>query len=179
MRERRWPVARCQPTAETSRVGCGCVHRPGHGHAPARSSRGRLTRLAACACLLTLSAGTPAVAQVTPVAPARAPDISDLDAVEVTAPRPPDADPFGFRTPPPPTRFDRAWREPFDLEEIGMRGGLVMLSIQYAVGKAAQGVSRLPGWKQQIRPATARPPPLDPDQDARAARIRAEAADGR
>ncbi len=99
--------------------------------------------------------------------------VTELDAVEVTAERPADADPFGFREPPPPTVFDRAWREPFDLEDIGMQGGLVMLGVNYALGKAAQGVTKLPGWRDQVRPATARPPPLDDAQVRRAAALQA------
>lgn len=115
----------------------------------------------------TAQDGTPANMATDDAAP------TDLDAVEVVAPRPRDADPFGFRAPPPPTRFDRAWREPFNLHEIGMRGGLVQLGIGYALGAAAKGVSQVPGWKAQVQPAIARPPPLEEDQAARAAALQA------
>ncbi len=141
-----------------------------------RRGRGYVTALAFLTCVLY---GSSAVAQaqapMLEAGPAAAdPSVTEFDAVEVTARRPVDADPLGFREPPPPTVFDRTWREPFDLEEIGMRGGLVMLGINYALGKAAQGVTQVPGWKQQIQPATARPPPLDEAMMQRAAALTPE-----
>lgn len=99
-------------------------------------------------------------------------DTTELDTVHVTAPRPPDADPFGFRV-TPENRFERDWREPVSLERIGMQGGLVMLGLNYALGQAARGMTRLPGWKHQVQGAVARPPPLDEAQARRALEVQA------
>ncbi len=111
--------------------------------------------------------------------PARSPPASgegaqaavELPAVRVIGRR---EDPFAFRNPVQAegTVFERAWDEPPSLEEIGMRGGLVQMAIAKGLEMAAEGVRRLPGWQHQIVDATARPPPLDEAQLARAARLR-------
>lgn len=95
----------------------------------------------------------------------------ELPAVRVIGRR---EDPFAFRNPVQAegTVFERAWDEPPSLEEIGMRGGLVQMAIAKGLEMAAEGVRRLPGWQHQIVDATARPPPLDEAQLARAARLR-------
>lgn len=100
----------------------------------------------------------------------------ELPAVRVIGRR---EDPFAFRNPVQAegTVFERAWDEPPSLEEIGMRGGLVQMAISKGLEMAAKGVRRLPGWQNQIVDATARPPPLDEAQLARAARLR-ERAEG-
>lgn len=138
--------------------------------AGAKGTASRIVAIALAAPLLAAAAWS-ARAQDAAADDAAAgdPSLTELEAVEVVAPRLPDADPFGFRAPPPPTRFERHWREPFNLHDIGMRGGLVQLGIGYALGAAAKGVSRVPGWKAQVQPAIARPPPLDEEQAARAA----------
>lgn len=99
-------------------------------------------------------------------------NIPELEAVRVTARRPDTevVDLYRFRNPVQveETRFDRTWQEPPSLEDIGMQGGVIPLAVGYVAQKAVQGAERLPGWKQQVRPATARPPPLDPAQMQRA-----------
>ena len=98
--------------------------------------------------------------------------LTEMDAVRVIGRRPP-ADPFAFRNPVEveDTVFSRAWDEPPSLEEIGMRGGYVQLAIDKGLELTAKGIRRLPGWKNPIGHAVARPPPLDEAQQARAARL--------
>lgn len=100
----------------------------------------------------------------------------ELPAVRVIGRR---EDPFAFRNPVEAegTVFERGWDEPPSLEEIGLRGGLVQMAIAKGLEMAAKGVRKLPGWQNQIVDATARPPPLDEAQLARAARLR-DGADG-
>lgn len=104
--------------------------------------------------------------------------VANLDAVRVLGQRPP-PDPFAFRNPVQAqgTVFARHWDEPPSLEEIGMRGGIVQIGINKGLALAAQGIRTLPGWKDPIQHAAARPPPLDAAQQARAARFRASDAD--
>ena len=100
------------------------------------------------------------------------PSTTDLDAVRVVGVRPP-PDPFAFRNPVEVdgTRFARDWDEPPGLEEVGLRGGYVQIGINKGLELAAKGVRKLPGWRQQVRGAEARPPPLDAEQAARALRM--------
>lgn len=101
---------------------------------------------------------------------ASAPDVTELDAVEVTARRPQDL----YRSKPvertPPTVFERDWREPVNLRQIGMEGGVVPLLMRYLAKEAPKAAEKyIPGWRPQIQPAIARPPPLDEAQLQRAA----------
>ncbi|WP_162267070.1 hypothetical protein [Luteimonas abyssi] len=102
--------------------------------------------------------------------------IAELDTIQVVGQRPPD--PFAFRNPVDvgDTVFSRSWREPPSLHAIGMQGGLVQLAVGYALLQGAKAVQRLPGWTPQVEAASARPPPLDPDQLARSARLLDEAS---
>lgn len=88
--------------------------------------------------------------------------------------RPERVDPFAFRPlfDPDANRFQRYWNEPPSVEDVSMSGGYLMLGINRGLLMAADAVSGLPGWKQQVQPAAARPSPLDPGQAARAARLR-------
>lgn len=100
-------------------------------------------------------------------------DIREFDAIRVTAPRPVRADPFAFENPIhiQGSAFDKYYREPPTPEDISLGGGYLLYGINYGLMKAAQQVTKLPGWKHQIRHATARPPPLDDAETARAVRL--------
>jgi len=81
---------------------------------------------------------------------------------------------YRFKNPvePAPNAFNRAWREPPSLQEAGMRGGYVMMGINYAIAKTAQGLHTVTRAPDQIQPAVARPPPgLDADQQRRALQV--------
>ena len=83
-------------------------------------------------------------------------------------------DPFAFRPlfDPDTNTFQRRWNEPPSVEDVSLSGGYILLGINYGLLKAAETVTRLPGWQHQVQPATARPPPLDTAQAERAARLR-------
>jgi hypothetical protein len=100
-----------------------------------------------------------------------------LDTVRVTAPRPEALDLDRFKNPidPKPSRFDRAYREPLSLEQIGQNGGVIPLLVGYIAEKVAKGASRIPGWKDREQPAIARPPPLTEEQMERALRLQESA----
>lgn len=93
---------------------------------------------------------------------------------EVRALKPEDDEPldlYRFTSPvqPEPNAFNRSWREPPSLQEVGMRGGYVMMGINYAIAKTAQGLHTLTRAPDPIQPAIARPPPeLDAAQQRRA-----------
>lgn len=93
---------------------------------------------------------------------------------EVRALKPEDdvpVDLYRFKSPvqPEPNAFNRSWREPPSLEEVGMRGGYVMMGINYAIAKTAQGLHTLTRAPDPIQSAIARPPPgLDAAQQRRA-----------
>lgn len=99
---------------------------------------------------------------------------TELDPVRVTGKRPEWVDPFAFRPlfDPDANRFQRHWNEPPSVEEVSLGGGYILLGVNYGLLKAAEAVTRLPGWQHQIQPAVARPPPLDDAQAERAARLR-------
>ena len=82
-----------------------------------------------------------------------------------------------FKNPidPKPSRFDRAYREPLSLEQIGQNGGVIPLLVGYIAEKVAKGASRIPGWKDREQPAIARPPPLTEEQMERALRLQESA----
>lgn len=100
--------------------------------------------------------------------------VTNFDTIRVVGKRPEWVDPFAFRPlfDPGTNAFQRYWNEPPSVEEVSLNGGYLMLGINYGLQKAAEGVTRLPGWKHQVQPAVARPPPLDAHQADRAARLR-------
>lgn len=100
------------------------------------------------------------------------PAVTEMDAVRVVGIRPP-ADPFAFRNPVEldDNRFRRDWDESPSLEEVGLRGGYVQIGINKGLELAAKSIRTLPGWRNQVRAAEARPPPLDAEQAARALRM--------
>lgn len=78
---------------------------------------------------------------------------------------------YRFKSPvePAPNAFNRAWSEPPSLEEVGMRGGYLMMGIYYGIAKTAAGLHTLTRAPDPIQAAVARPPPaLDADQQRRA-----------
>ena len=103
--------------------------------------------------------------------PAATNQVTEMDAVQVTATRPQEL----YRSKPvertPPTVFERDWREPVNLRQIGLEGGVVPLLVRYAGGQARKGAEQIPGWKKQVQPAIARPPPLDESQLQRATEL--------
>lgn len=105
---------------------------------------------------------------------------SDRDVTtlgEVRALRPEDEEPvdlYGFRNPVQvqSNTFNRSWSEPPSLEQVGMSGGYVMMGVNYAIAKTAQGLHKVTGAPDPIQAAIARPPPeLSEEQRRRAARF--------
>ena len=70
-----------------------------------------------------------------------------------------------------PTVFSRRWNEPVSLEQLGKNGGIVPVLVGLAARQVQKGARKIPGWKEPEQPATARPPPLDDEQAARALRL--------
>jgi len=70
-----------------------------------------------------------------------------------------------------PTVFSRRWKEPTSLEQLGKNGGIVPVLVGLAAQQVQKGARKIPGWKEPEQPATARPPPLDEQQAARALRL--------
>ncbi|WP_256947765.1 hypothetical protein PWP89_01395 [Stenotrophomonas rhizophila] len=93
---------------------------------------------------------------------------------EVRALKPEDdvpVDLYRFKSPvqPAPNAFNRAWHEPPSPQEVGMRGGYLMMGINYGIAKTAQGLHTLTRAPDPIQSAIARPPPqLDAAQQRRA-----------
>lgn len=100
--------------------------------------------------------------------------VTNFDTVRVVGKRTEWVDPFAFRPlfDPDTNTFQRRWNEPPSVEDVSLSGGYILLGINYGLLKAAETVTRLPGWQHQVQPATARPPPLDTAQAERAARLR-------
>ena len=100
-------------------------------------------------------------------------DVTELESVRVIGRRQQSL----YRSKPvertPPTVFERDWREPINLQKIGMEGGLVPLLVRYASQQATKAARAIPGWKTPVQPAIARPPPLDETQMRRAAELQA------
>lgn len=102
-----------------------------------------------------------------------------LDTVRVTAPRLHafDPDKLRNRSEDPQTIFSKDWREPINLRQIGMHGGIVPLAVRQVARGLQAGARKIPGWKGPAQPATARPPPdLDDGQLQRARRLERSAA---
>lgn len=101
-------------------------------------------------------------------------EVTDIDAVEVIEKRPDRL----YRSVPaertPPTVFNRHWRRPVNLRQIGLEGGVVPIIVRYASEQTTRAARRIPGWKKPEQPAIARPPPLDEAQMQRAADLREE-----
>ncbi|WP_436040785.1 hypothetical protein [Pseudoxanthomonas sp. LjRoot127] len=70
-----------------------------------------------------------------------------------------------------PTVFERRWKEPTSLEQLGKNGGIVPVLAGLAAKGIQAGARRIPGWKEPMQTVIARPPPLDEQQAARALRL--------
>lgn len=94
---------------------------------------------------------------------------------EVRAIKPEDEQPldlYRFKSPvqPAPNRFSKSWSEPPSPEQVSMSGGYLFMGLNYGLLKAAQGLHKITGGRDQIQSAIARPPPeLTPEQQQRAA----------
>lgn len=64
-----------------------------------------------------------------------------------------------------------SWKEPTSLEQLGKNGGIVPVLVGLAAQQIQKGVRKIPGWKEPVQAAVARPPPLDDEQQARALRL--------
>ena len=80
---------------------------------------------------------------------------------------------YRFRNPieVEPGGFGGAWREPPSLEELGKNGGIVPVLAGMAAQQIQKGARKIPGWKEPVQAAVARPPPLSEEQAARALRL--------
>jgi hypothetical protein len=70
-----------------------------------------------------------------------------------------------------PTAFERRWKEPPSLEQLGKNGGIVPVLAGLAAQGIQAGARKIPGWKEPRQAVVARPPPLDEEQQARALRL--------
>ena len=70
-----------------------------------------------------------------------------------------------------PTAFERRWKEPPSLEQLGKNGGIVPVLAGLAAQGIQAGARKIPGWKEPRQAVIARPPPLDEEQQARALRL--------
>lgn len=70
-----------------------------------------------------------------------------------------------------PTAFERRWKEPPSLEQLGKNGGIVPVLAGLAAKGIQTGARKIPGWKEPRQAVIARPPPLDEEQQARALRL--------
>lgn len=70
-----------------------------------------------------------------------------------------------------PTVFERSWKEPTSLEQLGKNGGIVPVLAGLAAKGVQAGARKIPGWKEPRQEVIARPPPLDEEQAARALRL--------
>ena len=98
---------------------------------------------------------------------------TSLDRLVVRPEREEVLDLYPFQNPVdvPPTAFERRWKEPPSLEQLGKNGGIVPVLAGLA-GKGIQTAARkIPGWKEPMQTVIARPPPLDEEQAARALRL--------
>jgi hypothetical protein len=146
---------------------CPLHDRPGAG---GRAPRGLL--VLSCAALLgAIAKPTPAQDAATGTL-ASGEDATTLDTIRVIAPAPRMEELYRSRPleRTPPTVFDRAWREPISLEEIGNRDGIIPVLLDYAARKLAGGTGA------GARGAVARPPPLDEQQMERALRLQQDTA---
>lgn len=125
-----------------------------------------------------LSGAVEVISNPPAAAPAQTASTSTLDTIRVTAERPPvDLSKIGNRSEDPHTIFSRDWKDPVDLEDIGMRGGIIPIAVDYALRGIRAGARKIPGWKGPDQPAVARPPPdFDDDQLRRAAQFGESAA---
>lgn len=121
-------------------------------------------------------AGTPQ-ATATPATPAADAGISTLPAVravldDADASEALDLDRFRNPVQGVPNRFDKAWQPAPSVQEISERyDGYVNYGIIKGIQATGKALKKLPGVKDQVQAAVARPPPLDAAQSRRAAAL--------
>lgn len=130
------------------RFGVALARAPAHSFAVAL--------LAALACSRPAPAQTPDTPQAQDNQPQD--EAETLDTVHVTAQRPPTAQ-EQLRG-----NLQRNWHPPRSAEQFGIDGGVPAWLGQQMVRGMTAAARSLPGWKQEVRPAIARPPPLDDAQ---------------
>jgi hypothetical protein len=112
--------------------------------------------------LAVLACSRPAPAQTPDTSPAQDDQSQDetatLDTLHVTAQRPPTAH-DQLRE-----RLQRNWHPPRSAEQFGLDGGVPAWLGQQMVRGMTAATRTLPGWKREVQPAIARPPPLDDTQ---------------
>lgn len=116
-------------------------------------------------------AAMPALAQ--DPAGAEDPSATTLETLTVR-PEPEEVvDLYRFRNPieVEPGTFERSWREPTSLEQLGKNGGIVPVLAGLAAKGIQAGARKIPGWKEPRQAVVARPPPLDEAQTVRALRL--------
>lgn len=124
---------------------------------PSRQAAAGLARKSkALAALIPFTTAFHAHGQRGPVEQPADVDVTEMDAVRVTAPRPVQR---LYRSSPvertPPTVFERNWRDPVSLQRIGMEGGVVPLLVRHLAKEAPKAAERyVPGWTPQVRLAT-------------------------
>ena len=90
---------------------------------------------------------------------------------EVRAIRPEDEEPLRDPFAPPPNTFAKRFRNPPTPEQIALDyHGYIMYGITKGVIHGGRWLNKATGGPDQIQGAAARPPPLDDEQWARAAR---------
>ena len=112
--------------------------------------------LAVLACSRSVSAQTPQTQPARGEPPQEA--VETLDALHVTAQRPPTAQQRLQE------HLQRNWHPPRSAEQFGLDGGVPAWLGQQLLRGMTATARTLPGWKRQIQPAIARPPPLDDEQ---------------
>lgn len=123
-------------------------------------------------------AGTPQATATPATPPAADAGISTLPAVravlEEDQPQPLDLDRFRNPVPPAPNAFDRAWRPTPSIKQVSedpRHPGYVNYGIAMGIQATGKALKKLPGVKDQVQAAVARPPPLDAAQSRRAAAL--------
>jgi len=120
------------------------------------------THAIAIALLVVLACSQPAPAQTPGTSPPQddrpQDDAATLDTLHVTAQRPPTAQ-QQFRE-----HLQRNWHPPRSAEQFGLDGGVPAWLGQQMVRGMTAAARTLPGWKREVQPAIARPPPLDDEQ---------------
>lgn len=104
--------------------------------------------------------------------PASALDESKITTLDEVRALPPELEIVDLERPNPvrlePNPFDRHWNPPPTVEEVSLQGGYIFLGINYGLYMAGNGLHRLSGGPDQVRPAVARPTPLSDQQLRRA-----------
>jgi hypothetical protein len=115
-----------------------------------------IAMLAALACSRPVSAQTAQTQTPREDPPKEA--VETLDALHVTAQRPPTAQQRLHG------HLQRSWHPPRSAEQFGLDGGVPAWLGQQLLRGMTATARTLPGWKRQTQPAIARPPPLDDEQ---------------